>query len=331
MSKKRAIKRRALMAILLAGGLVNTPVPVSALPESNPGDSDKQIFEKVARNTRLPSSERAYHLLLVAGALLNGSSSDELAKNYKQYTENGSGGFSYRINRHFKSSLRSLADQAAQKDLIVGKANSSLSQKNFALAKSVMLEAFPLISPTVDPYFQMSMYLIARGKFRELGDAASSKKCDDAIEKFVSSCEKDGNPNSKQLEAAASVLDSQSQEFIRITIFDQKPSYANRTKALPISYSEENFRKAQKLRLRAIALLDRLAPENHLRRKAHRDMALWYSELGKDALANAQKEALFDLVGVQSDNILYPQSGGCGSLIWWKAEAPKYSYDCGMG
>ena len=55
------------------------------------------------------------------------------------------------------------------------------------------------------------------------------------------------------------------------------------------------------------------------------------SELGKEALANAQKEALFDLVGVQSDNILYPQSGGCGSLIWWKAEAPKYSYDCGMG
>lgn len=319
------------MAILVAGGLVNSPVPVSARPASNPGDSDKQIFEKVARNTRLPSSERAYHLLLVAGALLNGSSSDELAKNYKQYTENGSGGFSYRINRHFKSSLRSLADQAAQKVLMKGKVNSRLSQKNFALAKSVMSEAFPLISPTVDPYFRMSMYLIARGKFRELGDAENSKKCDDAIEKFVSSCEKDGNLNSKQLEAAAFVLESQSQEFIRITIFDQKPSYANRTKALPITYSEENFRKAQKLRLRSIALLDRLEPENHLRRKAHRDMALWYSELGKEALANAQKEALFDLVGVQSDNILYPQSGGCGSLIWWKAEALTVSFDCGMG
>ena len=319
------------MAILVAGGLVNSPVPVSSLPASNTGDREKQIFEKVARNTRLPSSERAYHLLLVAGALLNGSSSDELAKNYKQYTENGSGGFSYRINRHFKNSLRSLADQAAQKDLIVDKANSSLSQKNFALAKSVMSEAFPLISPTIDPYFQMSLYLIARGKFRELGDAASSKRCDDAIEEFVSSCEKDGNLNSKQLEAAAFVLESQSQEFIRITIFDRMPSYANRTKALPITYSEENFRKAQKLRLRAIALLDRLEPENHLRRKAHRDMALWYSELGKETLANAQKEALFDLVGVQSDTILYPQSGGCGSLIWWNAEAPGFSFDCGRG
>ncbi|MEZ4535085.1 MAG: hypothetical protein R3D26_08800 [Cyanobacteriota/Melainabacteria group bacterium] len=44
-----------------------------------------------------------------------------------------------------------------------------------------------------------------------------------------------------------------------------------------------------------------------------------------------RKKPSLDLVGVQSDKILYPQSGGCGSLIWWKAEAPKYSYDCGMG
>ncbi|MEZ4535084.1 MAG: hypothetical protein R3D26_08795 [Cyanobacteriota/Melainabacteria group bacterium] len=81
----------------------------------------------------------------------------------------------------------------------------------------------------------------------------------------------------------------------------------------------------------ALALADRLDTGSQLRRKAHRDMVLWYQELGKSYAARNEKEILFNLVGVHDDKIFYPQSSGCGNIIWWKAETIRAKMACGMG
>jgi hypothetical protein len=96
-------------------------------------------------------------------------------------------------------------------------------------------------------------------------------------------------------------------------------------------FTEKDFKESEKLKLRAVAMADRLDSKNHLRRKAHRDLALWYMQLGKNQLAQKEKQTLFELVGCEDDSILYPQAAGCGHVVWWKKERNIVTMGCGMG
>ncbi|MBI1268693.1 MAG: hypothetical protein GC193_14825 [Cryomorphaceae bacterium] len=78
-------------------------------------------------------------------------------------------------------------------------------------------------------------------------------------------------------------------------------------------------------------LADKLAEDSHFRRKAHRDMVLWYQQQGMSKAAQTEKEVLFDLVGIEDDRILYPLRVGCAKLIWWKDDSISETGACGMG
>jgi hypothetical protein len=95
--------------------------------------------------------------------------------------------------------------------------------------------------------------------------------------------------------------------------------------------SEGDFKQSEMLKQRAAAMVDRLDASDDLRRRTHRDLALWYKQLGKSEKAEKEKHILFKLVGSHNDSILYPQSPGCGGLVWWKSEKLTRFIDCGMG
>jgi hypothetical protein len=69
----------------------------------------------------------------------------------------------------------------------------------------------------------------------------------------------------------------------------------------------KEFEESQRLRLRAIKMIDRLDAKHLVRWMAHRDLVLWYRELGKLDLAEKQQQIHFELVGLNDDRILYPK------------------------
>jgi hypothetical protein len=97
------------------------------------------------------------------------------------------------------------------------------------------------------------------------------------------------------------------------------------------SFAEKDLYESEKLKLRAAAMADRLNSKSDIRRKAHRDLSLWYSRIGKIEVAEREKQILFELVGCKKDSILYPQSGMCGHLVWWNPEPVSFAERCGMG
>ena len=331
MSKKRAVGKRALMAILLAGGFLHSDAPVYSLPESNSQESGSQIVERIIQNDSLSPATRTYRLLNLAGSLLKGGNYDEVIKSFSHRSRAVTFSMSPRMALMFKRSWVSQANQAAKLALSPGANKPDLPEENVALVREALSKALPLIDESTDPFFRLNMYLIASGRFRELGDIENAEKCDDAIQTYIRACELDPSAHADQLEAAASVLDSEAWAYVQVPISDRRPSSARDSIVEPQACSDESFEKSQKLRLRALALLDKLGPESHLRRKAHRDMALWYQALGKTEMARAQKEILFDMVGIHSDEILYPQSLGCGHLAWWKVASTLKMVGCGMG
>lgn len=96
-------------------------------------------------------------------------------------------------------------------------------------------------------------------------------------------------------------------------------------------FTEEEFKKSEKLRLRAVAIADKLSKEEHVRRKAHRDLALWYMKLGKKEQGEKEKQILFEMVDCKDDIILYAQPEACGHVVWWKKQKYESGLACGMG
>lgn len=110
----------------------------------------------------------------------------------------------------------------------------------------------------------------------------------------------------------------------------QSDEFHSKSKTKVARHSESDFQNSEAQMLRAVAIADKLDRTSHLRRTAHRDMTLWYSQLGKTEKAEQQKQELFELLGFKDDSILYPQDGGCGHVVWWRREKVG-AMGCGMG
>jgi hypothetical protein len=95
--------------------------------------------------------------------------------------------------------------------------------------------------------------------------------------------------------------------------------------------STKAIHDSEALLLRGLKIVDRLPSSDHSRRKAHRDMVLWYRQVGMMQPAEEQKLILFGLVGIENDSILYPQSGACGHPAWWMKPGYLSDTHCGMG
>jgi hypothetical protein len=180
-----------------------------------------------------------------------------------------------------------------------------------------------------DEFTRLNMYFIASRLFQKVRNADGMRKCNKVLERVFQSCEGSSSPNEESIKAAVSVLNSMAYGFIPYQIPDRLPQFERQLEIKP--FSEQDFRECEKLKLRALAMAERLPPTNQLRRKAHRDLALWYMHFGKREMAEKEKQVLFELVGTNDDRILYPQMVACGRLVWWETETRIVSSDCGMG
>lgn len=320
------------MAILLAGGMLSSgPGAFSAPKAGAVSKSQLELVNKIAGNQQISSELRAYFLIQIARSALQGVDGGALEKQFGPYAAAGAFNLFSRRRSAFNSSLSAMASQLSLEAHSTKEDKQGDKKGNSALAETALKEALPLLETSDNPFARLNLYFMASYLLRKTGNEIESKYCRKKVDDAIKGCESDFSHNVNQLEGVVAVLNSMAYGYVPVQISDwQRPAVAGAGKQAK-SYAEKNIAEAEKLKLRALALADRLDSGSQLRRKSHRDMVLWYQELGKSDAARNEKEILFNLVGVHDDKILYPQSSGCGNIIWWKAETIRAKMACGMG
>lgn len=326
-------RQRALMVILVAGGFLSGAPAVYSVPnESAVSEKQLELFRKIAENTRVSPELRAYHLIQVAQSALLGMDEATLESQCLQDALRSSSGIISPRERTFYSYLRYQADWLALETRSSKDSKSAKKVSQSALAEAALQQARLLLDKSDKSFARLNLYFMLSCLFQKVGNSADSSKCLKIVDDAITGCESDFNKNAKQVEAVVSILNSKSYAIIPVHISDRsKDPVYKRDPSQSQTDWDVDFCDAEKLRLRALALVDRLPATSHLRRKAHRDMALWYTLLGQHQDAQKEKFVLFNMVGVYDDRILYPQSGGCGRVVWWKAEPIKDVMLCGLG
>jgi hypothetical protein len=212
---------------------------------------------------------------------------------------------------------------------------------NQTLADDTLVQAIKQIEIIPEPARRMKLYFIASMLFKEAGDTKRYEQCKKIVDETIAACRDRSSSGEEQIRAAVFILNSRAYSILPFAVGDLQervvhPRIGQKYDPLHEDFigpvTQQSFSSAEKLRLDGLALADLLDAGSDVRRRAHRDMVIWYRGLGKAELAERQKQTLFELVGFKDDGILYPQSGTCGSEIWWQ---PKIAHIveayCGMG
>jgi hypothetical protein len=327
--------RKALLAIAFAGGMLNSQLP--ALSDSK-SESTDSVIQQIANSTQITPEVRAYYLLRLASRYLAGDDRAVAEAQFKSVGSEPSRSWLF-INSRMDKTLASWADQISvggrstnhltkvKKEAEPG--SQSIADENSVLADTAIQKALIQLDKASENFATLNMYFIASRLFQEMGNTDGVRKCNTVLKKAFQSCEGNSLIDEEQIKAAASVLNSMANGLIPVYIQDVPWGRQTQVK----SFTEKDFKESEKLKLRAVAMVDRLDTKNHLRRKAHRDLALWYMQFDKMEMAEKEKQTLFKLVGFEDDSVLYPQQAECGQLIWWQKEHRQITgvVLCGMG
>ncbi len=327
------MNRRALLAIAFAGSMLNSQLP--ALSENKIPSTDS-VIQGIENNTRITPELRAFYLLALAGTYLDGDNRTVVEKLFRDYaSERGSMQLTEKM-------IVSWTDRVSLRDWNQGtnaKKNATeflypIADENSVLAELAIQKALIQVDKIPDRYVKLNLHYIASRLFQKLGVINQAQKYNNILEDSFKSCEGGSPVNEEEIRTASSILNSMANGLLPFPIPDQMPMPIDNPwlrQKIGSSFTETDFKESEKLRLRAVKMADRLPTTNHVRRKAHRDLAVWYMQLGKVAMGEKEKQILFELVGCNDDSILYPQSVGCGTLVWWKVEKQTGSELCGMG
>ncbi len=329
-------RRSALLAVAFASGLLSSPVPAHAEDKTESVDS---VIQRIQNSPESTPDFRAFNLLLLANRLLEGATN--LAGEFS--TASTAQGFRQRNPARWENSLVSWAERFASYGNVKNEGNDSkthvkldsklMPAENRVLADKAIRTALMSADKSSSKFSKLNLYFMASKLFERSGNADGMRTCCKVLAEAFQSCEGNSAVDPEQIKACASVLNSMAYGLIAVQIpeFNPKdsPGTANRTPE--ISFSEKDFIASEKLKLRTISMVDRLDAKDHVRRKGHRDLALWYMKLRKKQLAEKQRQILFELVGFKDDSVLYPQHEGCGSFVWWKKEKLQGGFDCGRG
>ncbi|RTL44675.1 MAG: hypothetical protein EKK48_05340 [Candidatus Melainabacteria bacterium] len=321
------MRKKSVLALLFAGGLLSSKHPaLSADYRSTEGHKDNGVVQSVAEDSQLPPELRAYFLLqLVEGLIDRRSSIGEKKFEYKVQVSQ-----SWWLSKK-QTALRDFLQRVARSEQLEQKNPSSnpipAATKKFA--QSMITKALAELDSSSDDFCKLNFYFIASNQFKIFGDQSGYLKYKKIVDDAIHSCEADNSTaNDNTILAAAAILDAMAYAIIPVNIpdrFDLKNSEK-------VDFTEQEYSESRKLKQRSNAILDHLKSDNHNRRKAHRDLALWYLVLQKDQESEAEKKVLFDLVGIHDDRLLFPTSGGCGHVVWWVVDVKEQvGYDCGMG
>jgi len=325
------MRKKALLAILFAGSVFSSPLPAIC---DDTVASPASAIQQISNQSEIASEIRAYYLLLLAQEYLAGGDRTAVEARYiSELNQQRSRWLMARPER-FEFMLTSWANQVSRA-VHVSAAESakhdvnpqSVVHKNSILSDQAISAALKLLEPSTDRFAKLNMYFIASCLYQKSGNADGMRNCEKVLTEAFRSCERPSSFNENQIKAASSVLNAMAYGIIPIHI-EARPLPSKQ----PYIFAEQDFQESERLKLRAIAMVDRLALTDDLRRRAHRDLVLWYEKLGKEDAAKNQMQVLFELVGCKDESILYPQAGACGHLVWWrKTEKLILSDVCGMG
>lgn len=314
------MRRKALLALAFAAGLLNQQAPGCGQDAFREVKSDKPVIETFARSNKGNPERRAYYLLLIAESYLDGKNTVEVDAHYQDINDLlESRRWMHKTWDHFLERLLYPAPN---------KSNSKpLGKTESDYANVAIEEALNQLSKTENEYCKLCMTYIAAGLLQKLGNTKESEHYDQKVRSTLQAYENSKTVTIEQARAAVAISDSKAFQQIPLRFKDWRPETAS--KLAP--YTASTFENCQKLKLRALKIADKLPPTEHERRKAHRDLVLWYETLGYNQLAKSEKQVLFNLVDCHDESILNPQVGVCGHLVWWQKGTVDRSERCGMG
>jgi len=321
---RKTTRTKALLAIAFTSGLFTPQLPALCQDKSQ---SVASSLRQIADNTHVAPEVRAYYLLKFACSYAK--SQQISARDWLHCSDSNNEW----LHNHMDSDLTSWANRLsvdwASHSNAKSKSDSKPGPRNAALADTALGLALTQLNQSSNQFAKLNMYYIASRLYQKLGKTSEAEKYENILEKAFESSEESSPVDEVGIESASSILNSMSLVVIPVEISDLPPQSGIAPKAY--SFTEKEFHESEKLRLRAAKMLDRLSANNQSRRMAHRDLVLWYSELGKLELVEKQKQSLFELVGTNDDSILYAQQGACGQLVWWETKLVRVSILCGAG
>jgi hypothetical protein len=257
------------------------------------------VVQSIVSSTRCTLEARAYHLLSLASKYLDGL---DIKSSDVQFTNVGNSTY---LNRECANLVVPWAEMISAERYLKTHA-STYTEETSTKTPVLSRESLELAN----------LLFIASRLFEKAGNKSELLKCN------------------KIVKASASLLTSFAYDIVPMSFPDVKPA-GNQWARLAISrvFTEDEYKESAKLKLRAAALTDRLDSTSDERRMAHRNLALWYLQIGDLELADKQKQILFKLVHIEHDSIFYPQSLACGEIVWWRTPAHKDApvFMCGMG
>jgi hypothetical protein len=333
-STDRPTRTKAMLAIAFAGSILSSQLPARGQESRDTSSSSSSsVVEAIAKNDRATPEEKAYYLLLLANCYITGGDAVSLETTLRANLGKLSNAKLFQSSRG-ENRLVSWANSASLQSYSVSAIakgdtdKKKFSRENRARADKAIEAATAQLGQSSENLETLNLFLIASCLSKITGNTQNELKYRKVLNEAIQACEADETVDSVRIKLISSILNSISYGLMPIRI----PDYQAHSPVQPPAIDMKHFDECERLRLRAAALLDRLPTTDHDRRKAHRDLALWYLQLGKGEKALKEKQELFNLVGVKDDRILYPQSGGCGHVVWWNV--PKklnFTMDCGMG
>jgi len=330
--------------------MLGSPLPALAQTSDEPREV---LIQRLIKKAQVPPEVRAYYFLLLASHYLKAAdnTSAEFVIQPLANPKYASDLFTRRNDDRARdqiiSSLNNIARETHNASANGATYSASRNSGDYTLANEAMKNALVEIDKSSDKSATLILHFIVSQLYQQMGDKTGTKTYSSLLEQDIQACEAAPEVDEKLITAASLALNaiayglipcnpSDRQELIMQMVSKLYPSrLSTPPQSLPatknFTFTEKDFQQSEKLKLRAAVLVDRLPAANDLQRMSHRDLALWYAELGKTELADKQKQALFELVGVKDDRILYPQSGACGSLVWWRIKLPEMGGGCGMG
>jgi hypothetical protein len=331
-------RRKALLAIAFTGSMLVSQLSTLSQNETKPTSSPVQpglsntVVQHFVEGPHGTPEIRAYFLLTLAAGYLAGHDKKQLEEQYIGIVPTA------RNDRFFS--------RGGRENILVGWADKISSEEcnpsnqlahkattdAAALANHAIFKALQILESSSAKFEQLNMLFIASRLYKQSGNIEEMHRCDAALEQAIRTVEESSTVPEGTIKAASSVLNSMAYGIVPIHIPDQDPSKTHLPREVIIHQpSKKEIKESERLKLRALALVDRLPATDHVRRKAHRDLALWYVQVGKPVLAEKQKLILFQLVGFKSDYIMYGHPTGCGIVTWWDQNNKQFSFDCGMG
>lgn len=313
------MRKKAVLAIAFASGLIG-PLQLAI---ANDSIKHKSVVEQFATSTMNSPEQRAYQLLQLAMRCLYGADCASVEAEFDgRANQNGAPW----TEDAFERFIIAIAEQQASKAR-AGATRIRPDENN--LSNAAIKEALNQLGKSKLFYPKLSFTFVAACLYHRLGNAAGEQECNKLLDTAVREAEMASSLSAAQARATLALQDFRAFAIIPLSI----PNHPNFQLEEPKigKPTDAEFKAAEKIKLQGVAIADKLPAEEHVRRKAHRDLALWYEGLGKRQLAEREKLALYKLVGFQDEKVLTPQIVGCGNLVWWQKEPLTTIYDCGRG